>query len=578
MKKKILIVDDEESIRFTFQSFLTEDGYDVLTASNYISAKKIISKIDLHALFLDILLEEKNGLDLLLEVKRRGLRCPVVMITGQPDIDNAAEALRRGAFDYLPKPIRKETLLRTAHQAVRYRELLDEKEALEREKEKYRTNLEAVFRSLKDGILVVDQTLKIQNMNAPLKNLCGLVPEQALEKPILGSLPACAQACQKVLQETLKTGEIVREYRVECHHPDHPQQVVALSCSPLLDSQNRSLGAVLVIRDITSLVDLERQVKERRQFHAIVGKSRVMQDRYRLIEDLAGQETTVLITGESGTGKELVANALHYTGLRAFRPLVKVNCSALVETLLESELFGHVKGAFTGALTTKIGRFEKAHKGTLFLDEIGDISPSIQLKLLRVLQEKEFERVGDSTPIKVDVRVIASTNCDLKEKIRQGKFREDLYYRLKVVEVSLPPLRERREDIPILSNHFMGLFNKRFKKQIQGLSTEAEDCLMAYPWPGNVRELMHALEHAFVLCHGETILLTHLPREVREGRSILKALPSAGTDLEPERIRQALDQTDWNKAKAARRLGISRPTLYRKMKDYQLDRPEQRSG
>jgi transcriptional regulator with GAF, ATPase, and Fis domain len=283
-----------------------------------------------------------------------------------------------------------------------------------------------------------------------------------------------------------------------------------------MDQEGRFTGALLVIRDITLLRDLERELRERHLFQNMIGKSKRMQDIYRLLEDLSNLETTVLITGESGTGKELVAKALHYSGQRAFNPFVTVNCSALTESLLESELFGHVKGAFTGAIHDKQGRFQAADQGTILLDEIGDISPLIQLKLLRVLQEKVFERVGESNPQKVDVRIIASTNKDLKEKVRKGEFREDLYYRLKVVEVSMPPLRERLEDIPLLVDHFREMFNKRFQKEIDGLSNEVLNKFMSYHWPGNVRELEHVIEHAFVLCRGRVITLEHIPSEVKD--------------------------------------------------------------
>ena len=304
-----------------------------------------------------------------------------------------------------------------------------------------------------------------------------------------------------------------------------------------------------------------------------------MQDIYRLLEDLANLETTVLITGESGTGKELVARALHYSGQRAFRPFVTVNCSALAESLLESELFGHVKGAFTGAIKDKQGRFQAANGGTILLDEIGDISPLIQLKLLRVLQEKVFERVGESVPQKVDVRVIACTNKDLKEKVKRGEFRQDLYYRLKVVEVSLPPLRERLEDLPLLVNHFCHSFNERFKKNIEGISSEVLSRFMNYSWPGNVRELEHVMEHAFVLCRGPVITLDHLPLEIRDdgvtgGAEKNVKIPVQETQpQEPngsQQILNALNKAHWNKTKAARLLGISRRTIYRKIDLYQL--------
>jgi two-component system, NtrC family, response regulator HydG len=330
---------------------------------------------------------------------------------------------------------------------------------------------------------------------------------------------------------------------------------------------------VLVIRDITRLTHLEEELKERHHFQNIIGKSEKMQKVYNLLKTLANQTTTVLITGDSGTGKEIAAKALHYGGARANGPFVTVNCSALVENLLESELFGHVKGAFTGAERDKIGRFEAANEGTILLDEIGDISHLIQLKLLRVLQEKEFDRVGESNPRKVDVRVLASTNRNLKEAIRAGKFREDLYYRLNVIEIHMPPLRERYDDIPLLINHFCEVFQKSYGKNIGGVSDEVLQAFMNYAWPGNVRELEHAIERAFVLCRDHTIKLEHIPAEIRDHIQITHRAADNRASEDPEAIRSALERTDWNISKAARRLGISRWTLYRRFQKYKISRP-----
>ena len=322
---------------------------------------------------------------------------------------------------------------------------------------------------------------------------------------------------------------------------------------------------------------MEGELRERYNLHNMVGKSHKMQEIFHLLDELINTDTAVLITGETGTGKELIAKALHYGGGRAAKPLVTVNCSALPENLLESELFGHVKGAFTGAQKDRVGRFQAAHGGTIFLDEVGDIAPNLQLKLLRVLQEKTFERVGDSTTYQVNVRVIAATNCDLKKKVSLGEFREDLYYRLKVLEIALPPLRERREDIPLLINHFVTLFNKSYQKSIEGISQDALKIFMIYPWAGNVRELQHAIEHAFVLCNGPTITLEHLPAEIKD-YSPQEAPPPANrpaiSSLQPPDILQALVKTGWNKAKAARLLGISRPTLYQLIHLHNLRPPE----
>jgi Response regulator containing CheY-like receiver, AAA-type ATPase, and DNA-binding domains len=293
-----------------------------------------------------------------------------------------------------------------------------------------------------------------------------------------------------------------------------------------------------------------------------------MQRMYTLIEALADVPTTVLINGESGTGKELVAAALHNQGVRRHKPFVKVNCSALSEHLLESELFGHVRGAFTGAVTTKIGRFQKANGGTLFLDEIGDISLAMQMRLLRVLQEQEFELVGDSTPIKVDVRVIAATNQDLVKKVRLGTFRHDLYFRLNVVRLVIPPLRDRADDIRLLVGHFLDKFNQKFKKNLTNVSHEVIELFMRHNWPGNVRELEHTIEHAAILCPSTIISVKDLPQDFCS--TALHIRHSYSPDILPDRkitIEEALVKSEGNKAKAARLLGVSRSTIYRKLQE-----------
>jgi len=452
------------------------------------------------------------------------------------------------------------------------RDITDRKET-ERELAEHRTRLEAIFSSMKDGIITVDPELKVIEANQSTENICGLAVREMTGKIFPQCLNQCSKSCCEVLSQTLEKRTTIKEYRIECGHQQRHQQTVSVSSSPLLDPEGKFMGAVLLIRDITLVRELERELKGRHQFQNMIGRSKKMQDIYRLLEDLANLETTVLITGESGTGKELIARALHYSGQRAFKPFITVNCSALAESLLESELFGHVKGAFTGAIRDKQGRFQAANGGTILLDEIGDISPLIQLKLLRVLQDKVFERVGESIPQKVDVRVIACTNKDLKEKVRRGEFRQDLYYRLKVVEVSLPPLRERLEDLPLLVDHFCHSFNERFKKNIEGISSEALSALMNYPWPGNVRELEHVMEHAFVLCHGRVITLEHLPLEIRDYERTEKITIPKIQGREPKQVQEilnALNKARWNKTKAARMLGISRRTVHRKIQFYQL--------
>ena len=435
----------------------------------------------------------------------------------------------------------------------------------EAERQQNRRNLEAIFRSVNDAIITVDKNRQIIAANDATREICGMEPREIVGHKFDRIKSYCAQSCYEALKEILGTDKTIKDYRLECRKQTRPHQMVTISSSPLRDNTDKNIGTVLVIRDLTRVAEMEGELRARYNLHNMVGKSHQMQSIFHLLDELINTDTTVLITGETGTGKELIAKALHYGGVRAAKPMVTVNCSALPENLLESELFGHVRGAFTGASKDRVGRFQAAHGGTLFLDEVGDIAPNLQLKLLRVLQEKTFERLGDSATYAVDVRVIAATNCDLKKKVSLGEFREDLYYRLKVLEIALPPLRERREDIPLLMNHFLTLFNKTFHKNIEGISADALRIFMIYPWPGNVRELQHAIEHAFVLCNSPTITVEHLPLEIKEYSLQEAPAPAARpkiSALQPPDILQALVKTGWNKAKAARLLGISRPTLY----------------
>jgi PAS domain S-box-containing protein len=559
---RILVVDDEESILYTFDSFLSDEGHEVVAAGDYEEALRRIADADPDVVFSDIILGGKTGIDVLRAVKERGLTSPVVMMTGYPTLDTATEAVRLGAFDYVTKPVVQRVLLRIANMALQHKRVLDEREW-------YRSHLEAIFGSIEDAIITVDGEMTILEINDAATQLCGLARGDIGKKlPDVG-LP-CKEWILGAVGETLARTQAVRPGRLEHRRAGMPTLVMSLSAVPLLDRTGRSMGAVLVARDETRLAGLERELGEKTGSRGIVGKSEAMRRVYSLIESLADVETTVLVTGESGTGKELVAEALHHQGVRSAGPLVKVHCSALSETLLESELFGHVKGAFTGAVGDRVGRFQRADGGTIFLDEIGGISPRVQTSLLRVLQEKEFERVGESRPTRVDVRVIAATNKDLKEKIARGQFREDLYYRLAVFNVPLPPLRERRDDIIPLLEHFLGKFNRKLNRSIIAVSSDVERVFMEYPWPGNVRELEHALEHAFILCPGDTLCVDHLPSELQDCfRGTSGPLRTTEED-EASAIREALRKTAGNKARAARLLGIDRKTLYRKLARYNL--------
>ena len=570
MRGAILIVDDEETLRFTFQSLLSAEGHQVRTASDFREAVEALDQESFDLVLADIVLPGRSGIDVLEEVKARGLSCPVVMITGYPTVDTAAQAVRLGAFDYLPKPVRRDHLLRAVNQALRHKELMDRQSVLEAESHRYRSHLEAIFRSVHDGIITVDPQQVVTEANQAAERICGFARERLLGLPFDQSLAGCAKFCGRALEQTLTKRTPVIDQHLECDNASGEHRSVTVNTTPLLDRDGDFLGAVLLLRDVTRLAELEKELDQRRRFHKLVGQSPQMQEVYRLLEDLAEFEASVLILGESGTGKELVAEAIHFLGPRREKPMVKVNCSALAENLLESELFGHVRGAFTGAVKDKPGRFELADGGTILLDEIGDLSPAIQLKLLRVLQEKEIERVGEARTRKVDVRIITATNHDLAQLVAQGRFREDLYYRLKVVEVKLPPLRQRREDISLLSEHFIAKFNQRYHKNVQGGTPDFSQALLRYHWPGNVRELEHAIEHSFVLCRGGLLTETDLPPEIRSNPSGEAPLEQGQALDEREELLQVLQAVKWNKAAAARRMGISRQTLYRKLSKHQV--------
>ena len=433
-----------------------------------------------------------------------------------------------------------------------------------------RGRLEAIFRSVEDAIITVDPEFNIVDVNDAALNVCGIAGDSQGSGFFNMHNDACNRSCRDVLDKVLKKKSAIRNYQIKCGRFSGSEQRVSVSCAPLEELNGQFSGAVLVIRDMTRIFTLERALGKRNRFQAIIGESREMHEIYKLVEDISDYEATVLITGESGTGKELVARAIHNSGIRASEPFVTVNCSALTESLLESELFGHVKGAFTGAFRDHTGRFQMADKGTILLDEIGDISPLIQLKLLRVLQEKEFDKVGDSKPVKVDVRVIACTHQDLESKVRLGEFREDLYYRLKVLEVNVPPLRDRLDDLPLLINHFVSLFEKRFKLPVEGISDTVLEKFMHYRWPGNIRELEHAIERAVILSRGGQIELSHIPADIKSKSKVSVSGVAQNLKNESDHITAVLERTGGNKAKAARILGISRKTLYQKLKKYDI--------
>lgn len=459
-----MIVDDEPLVRRSLSELLTFFGYAVSVASSGKEALDLLKSYTTDILITDIKMPEMDGVTLLKKVRAIHPNMPVIFITGYGSIENAVEAMKEGAYDYITKPI-------------------------------------------------VDTEIKI-------------VIERLIKQ-------------RQLLEENIKLKE-------------------------------------------------QLAVSKRERFHNLIGKSQSMQKIYNLIEAISNTRATVLLHGESGTGKRLIAHAIHkYNEQERGKPFVEVSCGALTETLLESELFGHVKGAYTGAIKDREGRFELADGGTIFLDEIDAFSPALQVKLLRVLQEGEFERVGETKTIKVDVRVIAATNQNLQDLIVQGKFRKDLFYRLNIISIEIPNLRERKEDIPLLVEDFIKKHSKHTSKKIEGISAEALSVLMDYNWPGNVRELENVIERAIILSKGTTITPEDFPEFLNGFEAKLSDAETTDSNLKlkdalksPEKdlIVKALESVDWNRNEAAATLGINRTTLYKKMLKFGLLRNHRNNG
>jgi thioredoxin type arsenate reductase len=430
-----------------------------------------------------------------------------------------------------------------------------------------RHNIELILDNLNDGIIAHDNHRYIFYFNRAAEMLTGYHREEVLGRDCYSVFQGgfCGGQCS--FREGIPNFERLN-YSIDITAKDGEQCRVEMSAIPMKDDSGKAVGCLASFRDVTKLLELERRLGEIQQFSGIIGNHPTMLNVFDLIRHLATSDVPVLIQGESGTGKELVAAAIHNEGNRAGEHFVPVNCGALPAGTLESELFGHVRGAFTGAIRDKKGRFELADGGTIFLDEVGELSPEAQVKLLRVLQEGAFERVGGETTIKVDVRVISATNKDLKQEVAAGKFREDLYYRLCVVPINLPPLRERKTDIPLFAEHFLKRAVAEAKRENVLLSHEALSVMMDYQWPGNVRELQNVIQYALVKCRGNIIKPLHLPDTILS--QIIKAKPKKRhrkRKLELATVRRALREADGNKVKVAKLLGVSRATLYRFISD-----------
>lgn len=443
---------------------------------------------------------------------------------------------------------------------------------------------ETVVNTIQDGLMVVDRAGTILSVNRALEAITGYSKEDLIGSPC--SALHC-DICEIARDENgdhwcvlFRTGSL-KMRRCTLERKDGRYVHVLKNASLLHDSNGNTIGAVETLTDITEIIQkdhqieaFQREIRSQDRFHGILGSSASMQKVFSLIDSAKASDAPVIIFGESGTGKELVAEAIHETAARRGKPFVKVNCAALNESLLESELFGHVKGAFTGAYRTRKGRFEAARGGDIFMDEIGDLPLSIQVKLLRVLEEMVIERVGENTPIQVDVRIVSATNKDLEVLVEKGLFREDLFYRINVIPISVPPLRARVEDIPLLAEAFFRRVKMKTGKDIQGISEEAMKKLVDYHWPGNVRELKSAFEYAFVSCQDSIIQPHHLPPNIlwgQKGHVSPTSVPVNRDKIKKRQLLDALEKAGGNQSEAAQILGVSRVTVWNRMKKFNIN-------
>ena len=437
--------------------------------------------------------------------------------------------------------------------------------------------LSMIFDIMPTGVFaILDQKSNIATLNKAATQILGIESDTVIGKSAREVFEQRFPGIQKLIDETIQSKRPIKNFTLEIENQNAEINTYLVSTNIKEGVQPEDVGVVLVLYDISEVTRLRKATMSMHGFGSLIGNSEAMKKIYSLIQTVAQYDTTVLINGETGTGKELVARTIHEFSHRSKGPFIPVNCSALSSSLLESELFGHVRGAFTGAVKDRRGRFEVANGGTIFLDEVGSLSLDVQVKLLRTIQERVIERVGSSEPIPINVRIISATNRNLMELIARGVFREDLYYRLKVFQIDLPPLRERRLDIPLIANHFIEKFNNLYNRNIIGLSSTAKEKLMNYYWTGNVRELENAIEHALVLTQGKVIESQYLPPEIRymKNNGTPPLPPERDLNSEEETIRRALVATMGNISKTATTLGMHRTTLWRKMREFGITKSD----
>jgi len=440
------------------------------------------------------------------------------------------------------------------------------------------TSTEAILESISDGVFTVDLEWRITSFNRAAEKITGISRDEAIGRfcSEVFRCSMCETEC--ALRKTMRNGKAIIGRSGYIINAEGARIPISVSTAALRDGAGKIVGGAETFRDLSEIEALRRELEGSFRIGDLVSHSPLMQHLFEILPAVAESPSTVLITGETGTGKELIARTLHEMSTRRKGPFVAVNCGALPDSLLESELFGYKAGAFTGANKDKAGRFALALGGTLFLDEIGEVSPALQVRLLRVLQEKIYEPLGSTASELADVRVLAATNRDLGEMVKQGRFREDLFYRINVIRMELPPLRKRKEDIPLLTNQLIERFNRLQNRAITGVTEEVLSLLMAHDWPGNIRELENVIERAFILCRDNFIHIDHLPRELTrhiDTTGDRVDIRTAKELLEAETIRKTLQECGYNRTAAARKLGIHKSTFFRKIAQLNISLPAQ---
>ena len=431
---------------------------------------------------------------------------------------------------------------------------------------------QTILDSIADGVFTVDLDFQITSFNRAAEEITGFSRDTAIGQACsdVFKTDVCSDAC--ILKQALKEQKAIVHRPVHIMRTDKKRIPISVNATLLRNKAGHVIGGVETFRDLTSVQKLRKALRKQHSFNDIVSKNEKMNKIFSILPRIAESSSTVLIGGQSGTGKELIARAIHNHSPQKDGPFITVNCGALPDTLCESELFGYKAGAFTDAKRDKLGRFALAQNGSIFLDEIGDISPAVQIRLLRVLENRVYEPLGSTKTIETNARVIAATHRNLGELVKKGTFREDLYFRINVIRLALPTLAERKSDIPLLIDHFIERFNHIHGRNILGITQEAIAAMLMYPWPGNVRELENAIEHAFALCQGDLIQMAHLPEDIIPANgSILVTTGLTLKEVEKQTIEQALKRNSWKRVKTARELGINKNTLRYKIKRYGIN-------